>query len=292
MPESRLQPIARIVTAFIPRRFAAAVLACATIAACSRDSASSRRASGAASSAQKNIVKKTDDSAAGTVDLSSGSYKPEPLASVGNVSGVIKLDGPPPAAPPPITADQKVCGTTAESPVVTSAKTGGLAGAVVWVADVATGKRFPIEKRTSVSSEKCAVDPRVQAVAVGTTVNVFNDDKLLHTLVFLRAGTNDTLTVMPFFNEGQVVASERLAKLPGIVEIRCEQHPWTHGYIAVFDHPYFAVTEADGSFRIDSLPPGKYTVNVWHEGMSKPMTQTVQVAANGTAKLDLGVKLQ
>jgi hypothetical protein len=223
--------------------------------------------------------------------LSSGTYKPTTLTSVGSVSGTIKLDGAPPA-PPEITTDQKVCGTKADSPAETSPKTGGLAGVVVWVADITTGKPLPIEKRSALSSEKCALDPRVQAVVVGTTVNVFNDDKLLHKLVFVRAGTHDTLTTMPFFNEGQVVASERLAKAPGIVEIRCVQHPWTHGYIAVFEHPYFAVTEDDGSFKIDSLPPGKYTVNVWHEGMTKPMTQTVQVAANGSAKLDMSVKLQ
>ena len=270
------------------RRFAAAVLACAVIAACSRDSAPAQRVG----SARKSAVTKTDDSAAGSVDLSSGDYKPSTLSSVGNVAGTIKLDGTPPVNAPDITVDEKVCGTKAESPVVSSAKTGGLAGAIVWIADVTTGKPFPIEKRSEVSSEKCALDPRIQAVVVGSTVNVFNDDKLLHTLVFVRVGTHDTLTKMPFFNEGQVVASERIAKTPGIVEIRCEQHPWTRGYIAVFDHPYFAVTEDDGSFKIDSLPPGKYTVNVWHEGMTKPATQTVQVAANGTSKVDASVKLQ
>src|SRR6185503_2831036 len=78
----------------------------------------------------------------------------------------------------------------------------------------------------------------------------------------------------------------------GIVEVRCVQHPWTHAYIAVFDHPYFDVTEDDGSFKIDSLPPGTYTVNLWHEGMAKPVTQSVNIAANGTARIDLPIKLQ
>jgi hypothetical protein len=285
---SRLQPIARIVTEINSRRFVAAVLACAVIAACSKDSTPSHRTANSRAAAGV----KTDDSAAGTVDLSSGGYKPGAVASPGTIGGTIKLDGVAPAATVPVTTDEKVCGATAEGPVTTSAKTGGLAGAVVWVADISTGKPLPIEKRLALSSEKCVLDPRVQAAVVGTTVNVFNDDKLLHKLVFIRAGTHDTLTVMPFFNEGQVVASERLAKTPGIVEIRCAQHPWTHGYIAVFDHPYFAVTEDDGSFKIDSLPAGKYTVNVWHEGMTKPATQTVQVGANGTAKLDVSIKLQ
>lgn len=210
------------------------------------------------------------------------------MSSMGAVSGTIGLNGAPPSPTVPVTTDQKLCGTTAEGPIVASAK--GISNAVVWIADVKTGKTLPIEKRISLSSEKCILDPRVDAVIVGTTVNVFNDDKLLHRLVFTRAGTNDTLTVMPFFNVGQVVASERLAKEPGIVEVRCAMHPWTHAYLLVFDQPYFAVTENDGSFKIDSLPPGNYKMMVWHEGMAKPAEQQVQVAAGGTAKVDLKIQ--
>ena len=132
----------------------------------------------------------------------------------------------------------------------------------------------------------------MQGTIVGSTVNVFNDDHALHTLVFLDAMSGDTLQRMPFFNEGQVVASETLAKRPGIVEVHCLQHPWTRGYIAVFDDPYFAVTEADGGFKIDSLPPGTYTVNVWHEGMKHALAQRVTIGAGGSAKLDLAIKLQ
>ena len=102
-------------------------------------------------------------------------------------------------------------------------------------------------------------------------MNVFNDDRLLHRLVFVRAGTHDTLAVMPFFNDGQIVASEKLAKKPGIVAVTCALHPWTHGYIAVFDHPYFAVTDKSGRFAIDSIAPGTYKVMLWHEGMGEPI---------------------
>jgi hypothetical protein len=252
-------------------------------AACSKDSSPSGGTSGA-----RRTSGKTDDSAAGTVDLGSSGYRAGPVSAVGAVAGTIGLNGTPPAATVPVTKDQKTCGTTAEAPIVATAK--GISNAVVWIADIKTGKSLPIEKRISLSSEKCILDPRVDAVVVGTTVNVFNDDKLLHRLVFTHLGTHDTLTVMPFFNVGQVVASERLAKGPGIVEVRCALHPWTHAYLLVFDHPYFAVTEDDGSFKIDSLPPGTYKMMVWHEGMTKPAEQQVQIAANGTAKVDLKIQ--
>jgi hypothetical protein len=96
---------------------------------------------------------------------------------------------------------------------------------------------------------------------------------------------------MPFFTAGQLVASERLAKQSGFVEIRCARHPWTHGYIAVFDHPYFAVTGASGAFTIDSLPAGTYTLAVWHEGMITPVQRTIQVPAGAQTKADVALQL-
>lgn len=269
------------------RRSGAALLASLLLLACSKDATPTARAASAKPGASR---AKTNDSAAGSVDLGSLGYKPSPLTSVGSISGTVSLDGAAPTATVPIAVDQKVCGTQADNPVEASPK--GLADVIVWVADARTGKPLSNDKRRELSSDKCLLDPRVQAVIVGTTVNVFNDDKAIHRLEFIRAASGDTLETMRFFNDGQVVASERLAKIPGIVEVRCAQHPWTRAYIAVFDHPYFAVTEKDGAFRLDSLPPGKYTVNVWHEGMKQPLKQQVQVAANGSAKVDVAVKLQ
>ena len=152
---------------------------------------------------------------------------------------------------------------------------------------MSAGKPFPIEKRAELSSDDCVLDPIVQAAVVGTTFNVYNDDKEIHRFIFTRAGTHDTLTVMPFFNSGQVVASELLAKVPGVVDVQCVRHPWMHGYIAVFNQPYFAVTDEKGAFAIDSLPPGRHTLLAWREGMASPTSQVVQVAANGSAKVDL-----
>jgi hypothetical protein len=260
-----------------------ALLAIAALSACSKDSP------GATRHRFHLPFTKTNDSAGGAIDLSTTSYSPSKLSAVGSLSGTNKLDGPPPPATIPLPFDQNICGKTAEAPVSATSK--GLSNAVVWIADVKTGKDFPIDKRTELSSDNCALNPRVQAVVVGTTVDVFNDDKLIHRLIFTRMGTNDTLTKMPFFNTGQVVASERLAKDAGMVEVRCVQHPWTRGYIAVFDQPYFAVTDDDGSFTIDSLPPGTYKMMVWHEGAANPVEQQVQVAAGGKAKVDLAIRV-
>jgi hypothetical protein len=230
-----------------------------------------------------------EDSSAGTLDLGGASYQASKLGAVGTVAGTVTLDGS--AAMQemvPVTKDQRVCGLSAPGAFETNTKR-QLSDAIVWIADVNTGKSMPIDKRVTVSSEDCQIDPRVQATINSATVNVFNDDKLLHTIVFLRVGTNDTLLKLPFFNVGQVVPTEKLAKMSGIIEVRCLQHPWTHGYVAVFDHPYFAVTEQDGSYNIDSLPPGKYRMMIWHEGMAQPVERKVKVEEGRVGLVDVSL---
>ena len=208
------------------------------------------------------------------------SYKPGTLWAVGSVSGNIKLEGPAPRDTTTITSDQKLCGTTAEAPIVATAK--GISNAVVWIAGREDRQGVADGKRISLSSENCILDPRVEAVIVGTTVNVFNDDKLLHRLVFTRAGTNDTLTVMPFFNVGQIVprsvgegaGHHRSALRAASVDARLSS--------LVFDQPYFAVTEDDGSFKIDSLAPG----HVQDDGVARGNGEASGAAGTGRGGRD------
>ena len=265
------------------KRAPLALLASLVIAACSDDAAATKR-----TPTPETATAKLDDSSNGVVDLGAVGYKSGALTTVGSVSGTIKLDGTPPSDSMTVDKDQPVCRPNIEGAVTANAT--GVSNVVVWIADAKTGKDLPADLRAELASEDCAISPRVQAMVVGTTVNVYNDDRLLHRLVFTRS-PRDTVTTMPFFNAGQVVPSERLTKTPGIVEVRCVQHAWTHGYIAVFDHPYFAVTQRDGSCKIDSLPAGTHKMMVWHEGMAKPLAQQIQVAANGTAKVDLSISL-
>ncbi len=152
---------------------------------------------------------------------------------------------------------------------------------VIWVDGVTSGKAFPQDNRYDLVSSGCELEPRVQAVRTGGAINVINDDRAIHRLVFIRLGSHDTLQVMPFANSGEIVATDRLTKTAGIIEVRCLDHPWTRGYIAVFDHPYFAVAARGGTFSIDSLPPGEHTLMSWHEGQLKPTVQTVSVGPTG-----------
>ena len=66
------------------------------------------------------------------------------------------------------------------------------------------------------------------------------------------------------------------------IPVKCNVHPWMKGYIAVFKHPYFSVTDMSGSFELKGLPPGTYTISAWQEKLG---TQTLKVTvAEGKAE--------
>jgi hypothetical protein len=133
----------------------------------------------------------------------------------------------------------------------------------------------------------------VQAVVAGTTVNVRNEDRLAHTTRFLRGGVGgDTLGTVPLTDDGQVVPNDHLAAKAGMIGAFCAQHPWTRAYIAVFESPYFAVTDESGTFRIDSVPPGRYHLIAWHERGDAQLERDVEVSAGGTSRVDLQLKLK
>ena len=157
--------------------------------------------------------------------------------------------------------------------------------AVVWVDGIRQGKPLPQDRRYELVSAGCALSPRMQGVVIGGAINVYNDDVVLHRLIFIRAGTNDTLQTMPFTNGAQLVASDRLTRKAGIVEVRCARHPQERAYIAVFDQPYFGVASAGGTVTLDSVPAGDYQVLTWHEGMAAPISVATKVGATGQTQI-------
>jgi hypothetical protein len=220
-------------------------------------------------------------------------YTVTTVTTPGQVSGTITIAGDIPAdtlVHP--TSDVTTCGT--ELTDVTIEHNGPLlSGAVVWLDGVHSGKALPLIRRYDVINEGCLIVPRVQAAIVGGTINVRSLDPVTHRTRLVRAGETKPVALVTETDEGQVVPLDHVLDVPGQLEIRCDQHPWTRGYIAVFDHPYFAVTSGNGAFAFDSVPPGKYTLRVWHErlgtasrevtvGEGKAVTADVELRAGGT----------
>lgn len=193
-------------------------------------------------------------------------YKIVPVAGGGTIAGTVDFEGTAPVAEvvrP--SADQKVCGNLVVEKNVTLSGT-RVGGAVVWLTDIRSGKAFPLERRFDLTNDGCTLDPFVQVISTNSTLNVGNDDRTLHTNRFINVGTGAIAAVAPFNDDGEVVPVDRL-KEAAEIEVVCEQHPWTHAWIAVLDHPYYAQTAANGTFSIDGIPPGRYRVRAWHPSL-------------------------
>ena len=125
---------------------------------------------------------------------------------------------------------------------------------------------------------ECRYVPHVLALRTGQTLRVTNSDPTLHNV-------HGMCDKNPAFNFAQVAAgitrdlsfsqAERFA-------VRCDVHPWMRAYVQVFDHPWFAVTAKDGTFQIDNVPAGTYTLVAWHEKYGEVRT-TVHAADGKTA---------
>jgi len=154
---------------------------------------------------------------------------------------------------------------------------------VVYV-DTIQGKTFPAPTAKPVMDQKSLMfNPHVLVVQQGTTVEFLNSDTVQHNVFWPSISGNKKLT----HNLGTWPKGEKKAFKfddPGVVPLLCNVHPEMSGYIVVSPTPFFAETDASGSFKIENVPDGKYNVVAWHEGM-KPQTKSVDVAG-GTGKVD------
>jgi hypothetical protein len=217
-----------------------------------------------------------------------GRYQPDPASSGGAVTGTVTAPASLTAgAPAPTGRDSATCGPAVPDESVVR-QGNGLGGAVVWFDDIRRGKPLPIERRLELESDKCRLTPRVQAGVVGSAVNVIAHDDFRQHLRFLSAGEREPRASVLLDRYEQVIPTGHPFDAPGLVVVRDRDHPWPTAYLAVFDHPYFAVTAPNGTFTIDRVPPGRYRLKVWHE-RAKVAEQVVDVGAGGAT---VGVALQ
>ncbi|MBX6333315.1 MAG: hypothetical protein IRY91_15825 [Gemmatimonadaceae bacterium] len=194
-------------------------------------------------------------------------YRVVPIPRSSAIVGLVTVgDDTPRDSVVPVTVDQTVCGPTARVPLVERRGT-RVEGAVAWLDDLRQGKALPIDRRYEVTMDRCAIEPHVQAAIAGGMLNVRSDDPAVHRIRFTRDGV--VVDHVQETDAGQVVPTEKVLAQPGLVEARCELHAWASAWIQVFDHPYFAVTNRDGTFTIDSVPPGTYHLVVWQPHLGR-----------------------
>jgi plastocyanin len=134
------------------------------------------------------------------------------------------------------------------------------------------GKFSAPTSNVQVKQQDCMYIPRVQGAFAGQTVEIENDDKTMHNVHTYRG--QETI-----LNQGQPAGSppikkDNLASEAAVLKFKCDVHPWMTGFVVVTDHPFFQTTGADGAYKLDKVPAGKYTVEAWH---SKYGLKTAQV---------------
>ena len=154
---------------------------------------------------------------------------------------------------------------------------GSLGNVFVYVQSGLTGT-FPAPTTPVVLDQKgCRYIPHVFGVQVGQPIEIVNSDPTLHNIHATPKTNTEFNTAQPI--QGMKTSHTFTAKEADVVvPFKCDVHGWMNAYVGVLDHPYFAVTKADGSFSIPNLPPGTYTLAAWHERLGT-QTQSITVAA-------------
>jgi len=215
---------------------------------------------------------------------------PAALSSGAILRGTVKFEGTVPKAKPISMAADPGCAKQHPTPVfgqeVMTDSKGDLQNVVVFVSDGLGDRAFdPPSQPVEMKQKGCMYEPHVLALQANQPVEVTNDDPTTHNIHPLPANNRE-------WNKAEIPGSkiEETFPRPEIaIPVKCNVHPWMKGYVAVFKHPFFAVTGKDGSFALSNLPPGTYTIQAWHEKLGTS-TQKITIGANENRNIDFVFK--
>lgn len=213
-----------------------------------------------------------------------GTKRVDPSAA-GSLSGRVAFDGQAPAPAMLSRSADRACDQGGgplydESLLVDGG--GGLQNAFVYVKTGLDDYAFDVPTEPVVLDQKgCKYEPHVFGARTGQRIEILNSDATLHN-VHAMPQRNDE------FNQGMPLKGMKLNQVftaPEIgVPFKCDVHGWMTSYGGIVSHPYFAVTDASGRFSLPNLPPGTYTIEVWHEKLGT-RTQQITIAPKQAADI-------
>jgi plastocyanin len=195
----------------------------------------------------------------------------------GSLEGRVRWLGPRPALPPLPTSVsvQGVCGMQVADNSFQVSSEGGVSEAVVWVDAPAEANLGP---EVVLDQHGCLYLPAVLAARAGGTLRLRNSDPLTHTVHAVDKGRSVFNVAMPLEH---MELSRSLPAQPGVVDIRCDVHPWMRAVVRTFEHSHFTSTGAGGHFHLAPLGPGEVVAHAWHPKLGEA-SRRVQVGQDAT----------
>ena len=203
-------------------------------------------------------------------------------AALGALEGTVRVRGKISALPALKTTSsvERQCGKVIPDRTLLVNEEGALANAVVFLADVERSSSEVDSHLPKVVLDQrgCAYLPPVIAARAGAALEISNSDPLIHNV---RASAESALFNFAMPLQGQKVTKQLPAR-PAVIHVGCDVHPWMRAVIRTFDHPYFALTDSRGRYRL-TIPSGRKKVTFWHERFPE-QSLTVEVAADQKAE--------
>src|SRR5215468_2784733 len=218
------------------------------------------------------------------------SAKPD-AGSGASVVGRVKFQGQLPQPSRVSMVSDPSCAKLHPSPAVGQEFVAGsdnsLGNVIVFISDGLQNRTFDVPaEEVTLEQKGCMYEPHVVAVRANQKLKMINSDNTTHNIHPLPANNREWNKAEP----AGTTMEESFPREEIAIPVKCNVHPWMKSYIAVFKHPYFAVTGKDGTFQLPNLPPGEYTVEAWHEKLGT-MTQKITVAAGERKTVDFTFKV-
>ncbi len=207
-------------------------------------------------------------------------------ATAGTLKGKVNYQGKIPKKKTLKMDADPVCGSSHKGKVYNESfivdENNNLANAMVWLKDVKYSGKAPTTPAV-LDQKGCIYTPHVQGIMKGQDLLIKNSDATLHNIHSMAKDNSQFNFAMPKVVKEKTVSFD---KVEDPFYIKCDVHPWMKSWVAVFDHPYFAVTDANGNFSIEGIPAGTYEVIAWQEKfkMKKHLTATVTIGEGETTQ--------
>ncbi|HZY10567.1 MAG TPA: hypothetical protein VFF29_05375, partial [Bacteroidota bacterium] len=182
------------------------------------------------------------------------------VLDAGTITGSVRLkDNPTAYEPMEITKDSKYCGKSKPSPRLIVGKNNGIQNAIVYLQDFTALEKINENFKVTLDQKKCEYVPHIMIVPHGAQLDIVNSDPILHNVHAYE--TQDAPKSL--FNIAQPIKGQRTAikrsllEKPGIIEATCDAgHPWMSAYIMVASHSYYTITDKNGEYKLENVPPG------------------------------------